>query len=281
MAVQSAFGTDLSPKAFKDGLNHWSIGDGTPGSQTYDAVDSAAFVPSDGQFDGCLELQKIHATQKLRYTTRTPVQKETYIRVRTRLKCVTGNLPAARIAAYAIRSNGSHVSEVTQFGSSTAIKKHGRIYEISAIIGPGLRDGVDMVWGSEPDYGHFGLDLTGANGGIIRIDDFEIEDVTHLFHPDTFNVVDLRDYGGVGDGTTDNYNAFVNADRAADGRVLLVPQGTYYFGQGLSLASPVQFRGTLSMPDHAPLVLNHFIVFSHILMHLTTANSLSKRRSKL
>ena len=54
MAVQSAFGTDLSPKAFKDGLNHWSIGDGTPGSQTYDAVDSAAFVPSDGQFDGCL-----------------------------------------------------------------------------------------------------------------------------------------------------------------------------------------------------------------------------------
>ena len=71
-----------------------------------------------------------------------------------------------------------------------------------------------MVWGSEPDYGHFGLDLTGANGGIIRIDDFEIEDVTHLFHPDTFNVVDLRDYGGVGDGTTDNYNAFVNVDRA-------------------------------------------------------------------
>ena len=113
MAVQSAFGTDLSPKAFKDGLNHWSIGDGTPGSQTYDAVDSAAFVPSDGQFDGCLELQKIHATQKLRYTTGTPVQKETYIRVRTRLKCVTGNLPAARIAAYAIRSNGSHVSKVT------------------------------------------------------------------------------------------------------------------------------------------------------------------------
>lgn len=174
------------------------------------------------------------------------------------MKCVTGNLPAARIAAYAIRSNGSHVSEVTQFGSSTAIKKHGRIYEISAIIGPGLRDGVDMVWGSEPDYGHFGLDLTGANGGIIRIDDFEIEDVTHLFHPDTFNVVDLRDYGGVGDGTTDNYNTFVNADRAADGRVLLVPQRTYYVGQGLSLASPVQFRGTLSMPDHAPLVLNHF-----------------------
>ena len=107
------------PKAFKDGLNHWSIGDGTPGSQTYDAVDSAAFVPSDGQFDGCLELQKIHATQKLRYTTRTPVQKETYSRWNA-IEMRTGNLPAARIAAYAIRSNGSHVSEVTQFGSSTA-----------------------------------------------------------------------------------------------------------------------------------------------------------------
>ena len=257
MALEINFGTDLTPKAFSQGLEFWSSGNGTPGEQTYDEVGTAAFVSSDSQFDGCLELVKTEAVQQLRHTIKTPLQKETYIRVRTRLKCVTGNLPAARIAGYAIRSNGSHVSAVTPYGPSVSLEEHGTIYEISAIIGPGLRNNVDMVWGSEPDYGHFGLDLTGANDGVIRIDDFEIEDVSYLFHKDTFNVVDLRDYGGIGDETTDNYNAFISADNDADGRVLLVPEGTYYIGQGLSLASPVQFRGRITMPEDAPLILNH------------------------
>ena len=38
---------------------------------------------------------------------------------------------------------------------------------VSAIIGPGLRDGVDMVWGSEPDWA-LGLDLTAPMVGSFE-----------------------------------------------------------------------------------------------------------------
>ena len=55
---------------------------------------------------------------------------------------------------------------------------YGQLLEVSAIFGPGLRDGVDMVWDASPDYGHFGLDLTGQNGGVIRIESLQIEDVS-------------------------------------------------------------------------------------------------------
>lgn len=113
-----------------------------------------------------------------------------------------------------------------------------------------------MVWGSEPTYGHFGLDLTAASGGIVRIDDSEIQDVTSLFHREMINVVDMRDYGALGDDQTDNYNAFVATDQAANGRQLLVPERIYHITRGLSLSAPVQSQGQLVMPDDAPLVLS-------------------------
>jgi hypothetical protein len=73
------------------------------------------------------------------------------------------------------------VSGLAEFGPATTLTTYGKIVEISAIVGVGARGGVDMVWGSEPVYGHFGIDLTGPNGGIIRVDDLQIEDVTSVF----------------------------------------------------------------------------------------------------
>ena len=246
----------FSPPAFKSGLTNWSSGDGTKGSDTYAEVADAAYVPNDSDFSGCIELIKTRSVQKLRAFAKTPMQPETYLRIRTRIKSVTGNLPAVRIAGWAGSADGTWVSEATQTGPSTALQHAGEVLEISAIVGPGLRDGVDMVWGAEPTYGHFGLDLTGASGGIVRIDDFEIEDVTGLFHREIINVVDVRDYGALGDDKTDNYNAFVAADEAAKGRQLLVPEGVYRINRGLSLTAPVQIQGQLVMPDDAPLVLS-------------------------
>ncbi len=257
MSTARVSGTNFTPSPFEDGLGVWFGGDGTPGSATYDKIDHAVFVPADADFGGCLEIEKTNSTERLRYSGKTPIQAETYVRITARLKCITGNLPAVRIAGYAARSNGSSVPTVTQTGPSIALKRYGDIFEVSAIVGPGLRDGVDMVWGSEPDYGHFGLDLTGANGGIIRIDDLTIEDVTYLFHHDMLNTVDIRDYGALANQDIDNYDAFVSADRAAKGRSLLVPTGQFTIKRGLSLSSRVMFQGTLAMPDDAPLVLTN------------------------
>ncbi|SEO04048.1 Right handed beta helix region [Salinihabitans flavidus] len=112
-----------------------------------------------------------------------------------------------------------------------------------------------MVWGTEPIYGHFGIDLTGPNGGVVRIDDIEIEDVTAVFHRDLLSRVDVRDFGALGDGSTDDSAAFEAADAAAGGRRVLVPEGVYYLGDSVTMESPVIFEGTVTMPDDRTLAL--------------------------
>ena len=56
-------GVLLMPPEFAAGLDVWSSGNGTPGSDTYDGDPNAAFVPADADFGGCLELLKTNNTQ--------------------------------------------------------------------------------------------------------------------------------------------------------------------------------------------------------------------------
>ncbi|KAA0912080.1 right-handed parallel beta-helix repeat-containing protein [Aquicoccus porphyridii] len=248
-------GVVLMPPAFAGGLDVWSSGDGTPGSDTYDNALNAAFVPADQDFGGALELQKVESVQRLRYMGETPLLPGCYLRVSARVKAISGNLPGIRIAAWAGGAGGAHVPGLTETGPGVTLSQYGEVVEVSAIIGAGLRTGVDMVWGPEPLYGHFGLDLTGSNGGVVRIDDIVIEDVTSVFLREMMPWVDVRDYGALGDGVTDDRDAFEAADAAANGRRVLVSKGVYFLGQSVTFESRVQFEGTVVMPDAAILSL--------------------------
>ncbi len=248
-------GLVLMPPAFGGGLDVWSSEDGTPGSDTYDGATNAALVPADQDFGGCLELVKIETTQRLRYTGETPLLPGCYLRITARVKAITGNLPSVRIAAWAGKSGGAHVTGVTEVGPSVTLTSYGEVVEVSAIIGVGDRNGVDMVWGTEAIYGHFGLDLTGQNGGVVRIDDLVIEDVTGAFLRTMMDWVDVRDYGAIGDGTTANDAAFAAADAAANGRVVLVPEGIYRLDASFTFESEVRFAGTVTMPTAERLIL--------------------------
>ena len=248
-------GVQLMPPVFADGLNVWSSGDGTPGSASYQNAANAAFVPADQDFGGCLELQKTSNTTRLRYKGETPLLPGCYLRVTARIKAISGSLPSVRIAGYAAQSNGSAVSGVDTEADSVALTSYGEVVEVSAIIGVGSRGGVDLVWGSQAAYGHFGLDLTGPNGGVVRIDDIVIEDVTSFFLRDILSVVDVRDFGAVGDGSTDDGDAFDAAIAAANGRTVLVPEGVYRLEKDIAFEEQVKFEGTLSMPDDKMLLL--------------------------
>lgn len=245
-------GLALMPPPFSAGLTQWSREDGTPGSASYAGAGNAALVPSDQDFGGCLEIQKTETTQRLRYKGETPIRPGLYLRVTARVKAVAGNMPSVRIAAYPARSNGTQVSVPTT-GPSVALTAYGEVVTVSAIIGSGNRQGVDMVWGTEPSYGHFGLDLTGANNGVVRIDDLVIEDVTDVFHRKMLDVVDVRDYGAVGNGSTNDHAAFVAADAAANGKTVLVSAGTYRINSNFTFNNAVRFEGTLSMPSNVRL----------------------------
>ncbi|QPZ92336.1 glycosyl hydrolase family 28-related protein [Thioclava electrotropha] len=255
MNVAITEGLVLTPPAFAEGLDQWSSEDGTPGSTTYESTGNAVLVPADADFGGCLEMLKTQTVQKLRYMGDTPILPGTYLRIRARVKAVSGNLPEVRVAGYAATGSGAHVTGVVEVGPMVALQSYGAVVEVSAIVGTGSRDGVDMPWGLDAVYGYFGLDLTGANGGVVRIDDIEIEDVTEAFLRDLMGWVDVRDYGAVGDGTTDNFAAFNAADQAANGRKVFVSEGVYYLGSTISISSPVEFVGTLVMPVAAKLAL--------------------------
>ncbi|MGX9355251.1 right-handed parallel beta-helix repeat-containing protein [Roseobacteraceae bacterium S113] len=248
-------GIVFMPPQFADGLNVWSSGDGTPGTDTYEAAPNAAFVAADQDFGGCLEVLKASSTTRVRYMGQTPLPAGCYLRIKARIKAISGALPDVRMAGYAAQAGGSPVSGVTTFGPSVALTNYGSIVEVDAIVGPGNRGGVDMIWGTEPAYGHFGLDLTGPNGGVVRIDDISIEDVTSFFIADQLGIVDVRDYGAVGDGLTDDAAAFEAADAAANGREVFVSEGTYVLSSSVTMDSRVRFEGSVVMPDAAILSL--------------------------
>ena len=248
-------GIEFMPPAFADGLDVWSREDGRPGTATYDTALNAAFVPADQDFGGALEIQKAETVQRLRYMGETPVLPGCYLRVAARVKAMSGSLPTVRIAAFAGGTGGAALPGVATSGPETQLTTYGEVVEISAIVGTGLRGGVDMVWGAAAQFGHFGLDLTGPSGGVIRIDDIRIDDVSSFFLRDIVATVDVRDYGALGDGITDDSAAFAAADAAAQGRTVLIPEGNYFLGESVTLDARARFEGTVTMPPDRILAL--------------------------
>jgi Pectate lyase superfamily protein len=249
-------GVLLTPPPFEAGLDVWSSGDGTPGSDTYYSAANAAFVSADQDFGGCLEMLKTEGVQQLRYMGETPLLPGCYLQIKARIKVISGNLPSVRIAGWAGGAGGNHVGGVIEVGPTKALQGYGDIVEVSAIVGAGLRGGVDMVWGGDAIYGHFGLDLTGSTGSVVRIDDIEVVDITSAFLRDMMSIVDVRDYGAVGDGVTNDSAAFDAADDAANGRQVLVPAGVYFLEESVTFNSVVRFEGTVTMPTDKMLILS-------------------------
>lgn len=250
-------GLVFMPPAFQLGLDVWSSGDGTPGAPAWQGSPDAVLVPADQDFGGCLELIKSSAAVKLRHSGDTPIIPGCYLRIRARVKAMSGNLPAVRIAGWAGGAGGAHVAGVVETGPSVQLTAYGKIETVEAIVGTGWRTGVDMSWGTAAILGHFGLDLTGANGGVVRIDDIEIEDVTSVFLRTMLDVTDVRDYGAVGDGIANDAVAFEAADAAAAaaGRTLLVSSGTYFLDADVTFEAPARFEGRVTMPANRRLAM--------------------------
>ncbi|TRW97762.1 right-handed parallel beta-helix repeat-containing protein [Paracoccus sp. M683] len=251
MNIAITDGLQLMPPAFRAGLSVWSSGDGTPGSATWASASNAAIVPADQDFGTCLEIIKTSTTTRIRFKGETPMIPGVYLRISARLKAMAGARPSVRIAGWAGDGQRNHVDGLPETGQAVALPGYGQIIEVSAIVGVGARNGVDLSWGAQPVYGHFGLDLTGSNGGAVRIESIRIEDVTSAFLPELIDWVDVRDFGAVGNGVADDRAAFLAADSASQGREILVPEGVFRIGSTLSINAPIRFVGRLTAPTDA------------------------------
>lgn len=245
-------GAYLMPPSFEQALDFFSAGDGTPGSTSYAGQGKIA---QDADFGSCLELTKTENTQNLRYMGETPLLPGCYLQISVRVKALSGPLPSVRIAGFAGGAGGAQIKGVVATGPSVSLPDLDQVIEISAIVGPGARLGVDMVWGPDALYGHFGVDFTGANGAVLRVESIVVKDISSAFLRDVLPYVDVRDYGAVGNGEGDDTDAFDRAIRAARGRQIVVPGGVYKVTRDIVFETPVHFQGTLNMPEDAALVL--------------------------
>lgn len=248
MNIAITNGLLLMPPAFRSGLDVWSQTNGTSGSPTWAAAGNASLVPADQDFGACLEIVKQQTTTSLRFMGETPMIPGVYLRISARVKAVAGALASVRIAGWAGDGARNHVGGLVETGMTVAMRNYGEVVEVSAIVGVGSRRGVDMGWGTRPVYGHFGLDLIGANGGAFRIESIRIDDITAAFVPSLLDWVDVRDFGAVGDGTTNDRDAFLAADAASNGGSVVVPEGNFFIAGDLSINSPIRFKGRITTP---------------------------------
>ena len=243
-------GIVFQPLPFAAGLGVWSSGDGTPGSDTYAVSGSGVFVSADQDFSGCLEVLKNDPVARVRFMGETPILPGCYLQVTARVKAIAGPLPAVRISGWAGRAGGAEAVGLPTSAGAVQLTTYGEVVQVSAIIATADRLGVDMVW-TGANYGHLGIDLTGPTGGLVRVDDIQIEDVSALFTRDLVGLVDVRDFGAKGDGTTDDSAAFDAADAAANGRTIMVPEGTYLLDNSVTIENRIRFEGTIIQdPEH-------------------------------
>lgn len=169
---------DLTPPDFAEGLDDWSSGDGTPDSPTYEDAEHARIAVGDPDFGTCLEVRKVETIQRLRYMAEMPIPNGGYLEIRTRLKPLRGPLPGARIAAWPGGLHGKPVAELPAEAAVVLSRGHDEVNELCAVIGPVAMPGVDLVWDGRVLYAHIGLDLVGPDGGVVRIERFQVRDVT-------------------------------------------------------------------------------------------------------
>ena len=174
---------DLMPPAFAEGLDDWARGDGTPESPTYDRIESARIAMNDRDFGACMELRKTDSVQRLRYMGELPIRPGSYVEITARIKALRGPLPMVRIATWPGGAGGQGIADLPSTGPLLRLVAHDVPVGLRLVIGPQAGPGVDLVWDDRALYAHVGLDLVGPDGGVVRIGDIAVRDVTRGHGP--------------------------------------------------------------------------------------------------
>jgi hypothetical protein len=184
---------DLMPPPFAEGLDDWSWGNGTPDTPTYDEAPFARIASADPDFGTCLEMRKIAPVQRLRYMGELPLPPSGFIEITARVKALRGPLATVRIAGWAGSAGGRAVPGLVLAAEPVEFPCHCAVVTLRAVVGRLPLDGVDLVWDDRAIYAHVGLDLLGADKGVVRIADLSVRDVSARFLRENVAMADLAE----------------------------------------------------------------------------------------
>ncbi len=242
-----------APKKFIEGLNYWRSSLTNVNAASLETSNYFSLNQVENEHYGKLLAEKTQESIVAVQDIETPLYTGQYLEIKFGVRLLSGAPCQARIIGLA-RASGANYSAANNYGPNFELIS-GATIEISAIVGAGARPGVDLVWSEVVTSGYFGIELFGANGGNIVIDDMQIRDVTAHFTALHAGIIDIRDYGAIGDGSFDCTDAIASADEAADGRDLFIPPGDYFIGSKLTIHSPLNCTGRLVADDATPVML--------------------------
>ena len=256
MTLDMIGGESYLPKRFNEGLNYWRNDLAASSVTTLDADPNFTLSTQANDTYGQLIVNKSNSTMAAVHGSLIPIIATQYLEVKFKIQLLSGSAPNVKIIGAATTSTGTPLPANSRNGPSVELVS-GIEMEVSAIIGSGARPGVDLVWQTDVAGAYFGLELTGPNGGTVLVKDMQISDVSAAFLSMHSGMIDIRDYGGIGDGTTDCRDAFIAADAEANGRTLFLPEGDFYIGSELTIHSPLRCTGRIVADDATPIMLIH------------------------
>ncbi len=167
-------GTLLMPPLFAQGLDRWSPEDGDPAGPSL-ADDRRALIAGDEALGPCLELRLACALTRVLWMGETPLLPGGVVRLWLRARTVAGPAPVVRIAGRPGGAGGRALEGRREAGNDVPLDPR-KVRRVSATAGQGYaRAGLDMAWGSDALFGHFGFDVLGERGTVLRIDRLRIE----------------------------------------------------------------------------------------------------------
>ncbi len=254
MTLDRIYGNSISPKSFADGLNFWRNELFNEAATKLDHDDRFSLKANSKNVFGTLIAKKSSGEVQIVHDKKIPILIGQYIEIRAKIRLVSGSAQSAQIIAVPVNSRNQVMVGAPSEGPLTPLSADGTI-TISAVFGSGNRLGVDMAWGLNFEQFYGGIALNGSGNAEIEIESFEVLDATGHFLATNADWVDIRDFGALGNGEHDCRDAFVAADKAANGRAIFIPNGDFFISSDLTILSPVRAFGRITCDDDTAVML--------------------------
>ena len=254
MTLDMIGGASIIPHKFIEGLEKWRSDLRNKNAPKLDTFENISINLGGNDDYAKLSLAKNQDSIQLVHDEPIPISDTQYLEVKFSVTLLTGVSPSLRVIATPSTQTKSAISGFAQNGPSQELLS-GVTTEISAIIGPGARPGVDLVWTNNSKFLMFGIEIFGANGANLLIDNISITDVSGAFMAVHSGIVDIRDFGGIGDGATDCFDAFATADSLANGRTIYIPEGDFYISKKITIHALLQCKGRIIADKTTPIML--------------------------